>query len=301
MKSPTRILATVVAATVLTAIAFAQSAQDPHDRTPFIPIGKEPPAQLTVDTPNPRALAIDVALIQYRAENVHIVPISGPGTLNVFPRVGHVHITVDDLPWHWADTSNIGTIDIKELPPGLHKVRIDLVDGNNQRFPGQSKTVTFTAPGTAARSLARVVSATVLNVSTVAQSAHNVRGRTPVVGNEPPAQLTVDPPNPQALAAGAVLIQYRAENVHIIPVFGPAALKVSPRVGHVHINVDDLPWHWADASNTSTIDIQDLPPGQHTVRIDLVDGNHQLFPGQSKTVTFTVPGITAQSQPDPLP
>jgi hypothetical protein len=25
------------------------------------------------------------------------------------------------------------------------------------------------------------------------------------------------------------------------------------------------------------------------VQIDLVDANHQVFPGQSKTVTFTVP------------
>ena len=88
---------------------------------------------------------------------------------------------------------------------------------------------------------------------------------------------------------GVVLIQYRAENVHIVPVFGPAALSIFPRVGHLHINVDDLPWHWADASDTGTIDIKDLPPGQHKVMIDLVDGNHQLYPGQSKTVTFTVP------------
>jgi hypothetical protein len=295
MKSPSRILATVVAATALTAIAFAQSAQDPRGRTPYIPIGKEPPAQLILSPPNPQALATGAVLIQYRAENVHIVPVFGPGTLKVFPRVGHVQINVDNLPWHWADASDIGTIDIQDLPPGQHEVRIDLVDGNHQLFPGQSKTVTVTVPGAAARSLARAVAATVINASTVAQSVHDVRGRTPAVGNEPPAQLIVDPPNTQALAAGAVLIRYRAENVHIVPVFGPGALKVFPRVGHVHINVDDLPWHWADASDTSSIDIKDLPPGQHTVRIDLVDGNHQLFPGQSKTVTFTVPGSASHS------
>jgi hypothetical protein len=240
MKSSTRILATVVAATVLTAIALAQSAQDPRGRTPYIPIGKEPPAQLILGPPNPQALATGAVLIQYRAENVHIVPVFGPATLMVFPRVGHLRINVDDLPWYWADASDIGTID-------------------------------------------------------------NVRGRTLTVENEPPAQLIVDPPNPKALAIGVALIQYHAENVHIVPVFGPAALTVFPRVGHVHINLDNLAWHWADANDTSTIDITDLPPGQHTVRIDLVDGNHQLFPGQSKTVTFTVPGTTAQSQPDPLP
>jgi len=54
----------------------------------------------------------------------------------------------------------------------------------------------------------------------------------------------------------------------IAPVFGPAALNVFPRVGHLHINVDGLPWHWADASNTGTIDIKDLPPGQHKVTVE---------------------------------
>jgi hypothetical protein len=141
------------------------------------------------------------------------------------------------------------------------------------------------------KTLAIAVAIALLTACALAQSAQEVRGRTPFIpiGNEPPAQLIVDPPNPQALAVGVVLIQYRAENVHIVPVFGPAALKIFPRVGHLHINVDDLPWHWADASDTGTIDIKDLPPGQHMVRIDLVDGNHQLFPGQSKTVTFIVP------------
>jgi Family of unknown function (DUF6130) len=133
--------------------------------------------------------------------------------------------------------------------------------------------------------------ATVLTVSAVAQSAQDLRGRTPFIpaATEPPAQLIVGPPNPLALSVGVVLIQYPAENVHIVPVFGPAAANISPRVGHLHINVDDLPWHWADTSDTGTIDIKDLPAGQHTVRVDLVDGNHQLFPGQSKTMTFAVP------------
>jgi hypothetical protein len=30
-------------------------------------------------------------------------------------------------------------------------------------------------------------------------------------------------------------------------------------------------------------------PGPHKVQIDLVDANHMVFPGRSKTVTFTVP------------
>ena len=57
----------------------------------------------------------------------------------------------------------------------------------------------------------------------------------------------------------------------------------------MHISVDDLPWLWADASDLNTVDIAGLPPGEHKVKIDLVDANHQIFAGQSKTVTFTVP------------
>jgi hypothetical protein len=72
-------------------------------------------------------------------------------------------------------------------------------------------------------------------------------------------------------------------------VFGAGARQVSPRVGHLHITVDDLPWWWADASDSNTIDIAGLPPGQHKVKIELVDPNHNVFPGQVVTLAFTVP------------
>ena len=125
-----------------------------------------------------------------------------------------------------------------------------------------------------------------------AQSAKEIRGATPyaAIENEPAPKLIVDPPLPDLLAQGVVWIQWRVENVHIVPVFGKAALDVSPRVGHLHVNVDDLPWVWADAGNMNTIDLAGMPPGPHKVRIDLADANHQVFPGQSKTVTFTVTG-----------
>ena len=105
--------------------------------------------------------------------------------------------------------------------------------------------------------------------------------------NEPPAKLIVDPPVPDLLAQGVVWIQWRAENVNIVPVFGKSALDVSPRVGHLHIHVDDLPWLWADFSN-NPIDVAFLPPGTHKIRIELVNAIHQGT-GQSKTVTFTIP------------
>jgi uncharacterized protein DUF6130 len=129
------------------------------------------------------------------------------------------------------------------------------------------------------------------------QSAKQVRGATPYleIRNEPAPKLIVDPPLPNLLAQGVVWIQWRVENVHIVPVFGKGALNVSPRVGHLHIHVDELPWLWADASDMNTIDLADMLPGPHKVRIELVNDNHEVFPGQSKAVTFTVPNEVSHS------
>ncbi len=141
------------------------------------------------------------------------------------------------------------------------------------------------------KTLAAVAAGTMLATSAFAQSARETRGPTPyfAVENEPAPMLIVDPALPGPLALGVVQIQYRVENVRIVPVFGEAALKISPRVGHLHITVDDLPRLWADASDLNTIDIAGLPPGPHKVKIELVDTNHNVFPGQVATVTFTVP------------
>jgi Family of unknown function (DUF6130) len=141
------------------------------------------------------------------------------------------------------------------------------------------------------KTLAAIAAGTVLATSVFAQSAKDIRGASPYVAieNEPAPKLILDPPLAEGLAQGIVWIQYRVENVRILPVFGADALNVSPRVGHLHISVDDLPWLWADASDLNTVDIAGLPPGEHKVKIDLVDANHQVFAGQSKTVTFTVP------------
>jgi hypothetical protein len=134
-----------------------------------------------------------------------------------------------------------------------------------------------------------------LATSAFAQSAREVRGPSPFVAieNEPPPRLVVDPPLPDQLAQSVVQIQYRVENVHIVPVFGMGALDVSPRVGHLHITVDDLPWHWADTSDNNTIDVVGLPPGPHKVLVELVDATHHAFAGQSAIVTFTVPGAVS--------
>jgi hypothetical protein len=117
----------------------------------------------------------------------------------------------------------------------------------------------------------------------------------PLTGTEPAAKIVVDPPLPEPLASrGVVVISYCAENMRIVPVFGQGALTVSPRVGHIHVTVDDAPWHWADASGTPLI-LRGLPAGEHKVLIELVDANHQLV--DKSAVTFVVPKTAAPDAP----
>jgi hypothetical protein len=127
-------------------------------------------------------------------------------------------------------------------------------------------------------------------LSAVAQSAKDVKGATPLVAiqNEAPAKLIVDPPIPEQLALGRAFIQYRTENLRIVPVFGKAALEVSPRVGHLHYFVDDQSWPTVDTSG-ETVVLVGLPPGPHKVRLELADPIHRPIPGCSKVVEFTVP------------
>jgi hypothetical protein len=121
-----------------------------------------------------------------------------------------------------------------------------------------------------------------------AQTARDIKGPSPLVAieNEPTARLIVDPPLPGPLARGAVFIQYRTENIRVVPVFGNGALSVSPRVGHVHITVDDQPWHFVDASG-ETIIVVGLPVGDHHVLVELADPTHHVIDRQ--LIRFRVP------------
>jgi Family of unknown function (DUF6130) len=59
----------------------------------------------------------------------------------------------------------------------------------------------------------------------VAQSAREVRGAAAVepLQHEPPAKI-IDPPLAEPLSRGRVVIRYRFENLHIVPVFAPTAV-----------------------------------------------------------------------------
>ena len=134
---------------------------------------------------------------------------------------------------------------------------------------------------TVLKTLAAVAAGTMLAASAFAQTATEVRSPSPLVAieNEPAPRLIVDPPLPGPLARGAVVIPYRVENLRILPVLGAAALSVSPRIGHLHVTVDDLPWRWADFGDSNTVVVNGLPPGQHKVLIELADAEHRVFTG----------------------
>jgi len=113
----------------------------------------------------------------------------------------------------------------------------------------------------------------------------------PLTGSEPPAKIVIHPPLAGPLASrGVAIIQYCAHNLHLVPVFGANAVDVSPRVGHVHVRLDDASWVWADASGNPII-LMGLPPGTHKVFIELNDANHHAL--DQGTVTFVVPEKSA--------
>jgi hypothetical protein len=60
---------------------------------------------------------------------------------------------------------------------------------------------------------------------------------------------------------------------------------VTPRIGHVHVTLDDARWHWVDASGE--LIIQGLTPGPHRVLIELADPTHRVI--DSETVNFEIP------------
>ena len=134
------------------------------------------------------------------------------------------------------------------------------------------------------RTLAAAAASTLLAASAFAQST------VVNVENEPGPRLTVLPPLPGPLAQGVVFIPYRLENLRIIPVGGASAREISPRVGHLHITLDDLPWQWADYGGSNTVILVGLPRGEHKLRIEAVDPEGK--PYVARTVTFAVPAVS---------
>ncbi len=102
------------------------------------------------------------------------------------------------------------------------------------------------------------------------------------LASETAPKLIAYPPLAEPLARGVVIIQYRTEHARIMPVFGKAAVEVSPRLGHV----DDWKGTWAHTSEDPII-LVGLTPGTHKVLLEVADPTHKIL--TSTTVSFIVP------------
>jgi hypothetical protein len=120
--------------------------------------------------------------------------------------------------------------------------------------------------------------------------AASADGRPPAViplESEPAAKLLAYPPLPEPLARGVVIVQFRTENLRLLPVFGKSAVEVSPHLGHIHVTVDDWPGTWAHTSQDPII-LVGLAPGPHKLLLELADPSHKIL--ARETVAVTVPG-----------
>jgi len=103
-------------------------------------------------------------------------------------------------------------------------------------------------------------------------------------------------PLAEPLARGVVIIQYRTEHARIMPVFGKAAADVSPRLGHLHVTVDDWKGTWAHTSEDPII-LVGLTPGPHKVLLEVADPTHRIL--THATVSFAVPEKKPADAPHP--
>jgi hypothetical protein len=98
--------------------------------------------------------------------------------------------------------------------------------------------------------------------------------------------IIIESPAPDSTVQGPAIITFRTENVRMMSVFSsePAAPGAS-QGGHLHVKVDSAQWHWVH-STADPVVVSALPPGTHTVRLELADRNHR--PLDVQTVTFTI-------------
>ncbi|SPA00661.1 conserved exported hypothetical protein [Cupriavidus taiwanensis] len=110
------------------------------------------------------------------------------------------------------------------------------------------------------------------------------------LASEPAPKLVPYAALPEPLARGVVIVQFRTENFRVMPVFGKAAAEISPRIGHLHVTVDDAAGTWAHTSEDPII-VVGLMPGPHRLRLELADPGHKIL--ATEVVGVTVPEVKA--------
>lgn len=139
--------AVAIAAGLATFQATAEAAPSVNMPPAVIPVSAEAPAALQLYPPLAEALARGVVILQFRTENFRVFPIFGKGGLDVSPRIGHLHVTVDGMSPTWAHTSSEPII-VVGLKPGPHEILIELADPSHGIVA--ARTARFTVPDTQA-------------------------------------------------------------------------------------------------------------------------------------------------------
>lgn len=140
--------------------------------------------------------------------------------------------------------------------------------------------------------LVAVTAAAAFSLPAFAQSAQDAirpPALLPLNGEAAP-KLVPYAPLPEPLARGVVIVQFRTENFRVMPVFGKTATEISPRIGHLHVTVDDAHGTWAHTSQDPII-VVGLTPGAHKLRLELADPNHKIL--ATEIVPVTVPDVKA--------
>ena len=88
-------------------------------------------------------IALSEVTCKESVEHLRVLPVFGHGALDVSPRIGHLHITVDGAKWHFVDTSG-ETVILVGLEPGPHRVLFEVADPTHRVITTQA--VAFTVP-----------------------------------------------------------------------------------------------------------------------------------------------------------
>jgi hypothetical protein len=189
-------------------LAIAQSLPDPRIAGAVLLLAQEPPAKIMVDPPLAAPLSRGQAVIGFRTQHIRLLPQFGPVAAAVSPRIGHLHLSLDDAPWVWVNAGGAPVV-LNGLRPGPHKLRLQLETANHQQLDEGS--VSFIVPPR----------------STNAQGPAVLPASGPIA-----AKLAVAPPVAEPLARGVLFV----------------APHASPPIGHLHVSLDGASWYWEDTS-----------------------------------------------------
>lgn len=242
-------------------LAIAQSLPDPRIAGAVLLLSQEAPAKIAVDPPLAAPLFRGEVVVGYRTQNIRLLPQFGPAAAAASPRIGHLHLSLDDAPWVWVNASGDPVV-LNGLRPGPHKLRLQLETANHQQLDEASTS--FIVPPRWARQEPAI----------------------PPASRRIAARLVIDAAAAEPLARGVLFVTPRAPGLRILPQFGAAARGASPPIGHLHVSLDGASWYWEDASGGPII-INGLASGRHALAITLVNGDHRQI--DRGVVAFVIP------------